>query len=130
MDIEKIIEDILGKDAKVVAIGDVKRYEANKILLGKSRYVNYKDISSINKNNTDVVVICDELMEPIVISDIPTIHLYEIINNKAAKFWDNKKEYVGVDLNHSGSNKYISEYISKIRKTNFETILKDGSTLD
>jgi 2-polyprenyl-3-methyl-5-hydroxy-6-metoxy-1,4-benzoquinol methylase len=52
------------------------------------------------------------------------IHLYQLINYKAKKFWDSKKEYIGVDLNHHGSNPYIGEYMRKDRKINFTGIIK------
>jgi len=104
-------------DFKVCAIGDKKRYNANLLLLGDNcRYE--KNETIINKENTDVLVICGEYQpsNQIKSNDIPMIYLYQLISYKAKKFWDSKKEYIGIDLNHYCSNPYICKYIDNYRK--------------
>ena len=95
---------------KILAIGDKKRFIANKMLLGKK--CRYGDIAQANEKNTDIVVVCGEAPIP-KLPNIPALHIYQIINYRAKKFWDNKKEYIGVDLSHHASNKHIVEYIDE-----------------
>lgn len=96
---------------KIIAVGSEKRYQANKLLLGdKCSY--QKDDLNITKKDADLIVVCGEYV-PKTEHDIPVFHISDLINCRAKLFWDQKKEYIGVDLNHSGSNQYIAEFLSK-----------------
>jgi len=121
-----ILETLSGNpsDFKVCAIGDKKRYDANRLLLGDNcRYE--KDETIIKKENTDVVVICGEYQpsNQIMSDNVPMIYLYQLIDYKAKKFWDSKKEYIGVDLNHHESNPYIVEYQKRYQKISIRDII-------
>ena len=128
MDTESILEAISNNPSafNIVAVGDKKRYDANKILLGeRSRYV--EEISEINDENTDVIVVCGHSPK-VMTKKHPTVHVSQVINSKSRKYWDSTKEYIGINLNHYGSNPYIAEYVQRTRKIDtFDFIRKCAS---
>lgn len=102
---------------RIAAIGDRKRFDANKLLLGET--AKFAENPGEIKD-CDVIVLCGEVANPQ--SDIPVVHISDLINYKSAKFWDNKGEYKGVDMNHHTSNPHIAKYMDRKRIKSFSEV--------
>ena len=108
---------------RIVAIGDKKRYEANKLLLGNNcRFEN--DEKKIEYENIDVIVICGEYMLVHKSLSHVYIHICDVINKKAESHWDLNNYCIKKDLNIHSSNPYIVEYNRKYINTNIMNVIK------
>lgn len=138
---QRNIEDIINNKNQYnfVATGNYKRYKANKTILEND--IKFAPVKKLLKNDdyideTTIVIFCGLMKDcdqKELSSRYKTIDMSQIITYKACIFWNNKGEYIGVDLNHYRSNpeicRYMNDFNSEIKSME-ECILKytEGKT--
>lgn len=110
-------------ESELFATGDRKRFDSNKLLFdNEPKFINLEELlqESFPSLNNTVLIYCGKphpAVKKSLSAKFKLVELTAIINHKASIFWNNRKEYIGVDLNHYCSNPEILKYSTRKNKS-------------